>query len=97
VTNTVAEVFSDRIYEASSSTTGSVSATVWDRASVPTQPVSPNTRRDALLGLLLGAMLGVGLAFLLEYRDGSCRSPKEAEQITGVPTFGVIPRLDEAS
>jgi capsular polysaccharide biosynthesis protein len=94
VANTVAEVFSERIHKMNKidATTGAVSATVWERASEPA-PTGPNTKRDALVGLLAGAILGIGLAFLLEYRDGSWRSPEEAEQITGLPTFGVVPRF----
>jgi hypothetical protein len=33
------------------------------------------------------------MAFLLEYLDHSWRSPEEAEQITGVPTVGIIPEF----
>jgi hypothetical protein len=38
--------------------------------------------------------LGVGLAFLLEYLDDGWRSPEEVEQISGVPTYALIPRND---
>jgi capsular polysaccharide biosynthesis protein len=67
-----------------------ITATVWERAAVPDSPVSTNPLRNALLGLLLGGMLGLGLAFLLEYLDDSWRSPEEVEQVSGVPTFGAI-------
>lgn len=40
---------------------------------------------------MLGLMLGTGAAFLLEYLDDSWRSPEEAEQVSGVPTFGMVP------
>jgi capsular polysaccharide biosynthesis protein len=36
-------------------------------------------------------MIGVGLAFLLDYLDDDWRSPDEVEQVSRVPTFGVIP------
>jgi capsular polysaccharide biosynthesis protein len=42
----------------------------------------------------MGVVLGIGLALLLEHLDDSWRSPEEMEQISGVPTFGVIPNLD---
>jgi capsular exopolysaccharide synthesis family protein len=37
-------------------------------------------------------MLGIGLAFIMEYLDDSWRSPDEVERISGVPAFGVIPK-----
>ena len=94
VANTVADVFSERVYEANkiSSTTGAVSATVWERAGDPGL-VGPSTKRDALIGLLAGALIGLGLAFVLEYFDSSWSSPEDAERITGLPTFGVVPRF----
>jgi capsular polysaccharide biosynthesis protein len=50
--------------------------------------------RDGFLALVLGGMLGAGLAFLLEYLDDRWRSPEEAEQVSGVPTLGQIPRFE---
>lgn len=55
--------------------------------------MSPDPVRNGALALVLGLMLGVGLAFLLEYLDDSWRSPEEVEQVSGVPTFGVIPEF----
>jgi len=55
--------------------------------------VTPNHERTGLLALLLGLMLGAGLALLLEHWDDSWHSPEEAEQISGVPTFGIIPEF----
>jgi capsular polysaccharide biosynthesis protein len=67
-----------------------VSATVVEQAALPDNPVSPQPIRNGLLALMAGLVLGLMLAFLLEYRDDSWRSPEEAEQVSGVPTFGVI-------
>jgi capsular polysaccharide biosynthesis protein len=92
VVNAVGEVFSREVAEVSQST-NAITATLWDRAAVPEEPVSPIPLLNGLLALLLGLMLGVGLAFLLEYLDDSWRSPEEVEQLTGVPTYGVIPTM----
>lgn len=93
VVNAVGDTFSERISDLSPDA-NAVTATVWERAATPIEPVSPNPLRNALLALMAGTMLGVGLAFLLEYLDDSWRSPEEAEQVSGVPTFGVIPRFE---
>ena len=92
VANAIGEVFSQQVSEVSSSA-NAISATVWERAVTPDEPVSPDPVRNGLLALVLALMLGVGLALLLELVDDSWNSPEEAEQITGVPIFGVIPHF----
>jgi capsular polysaccharide biosynthesis protein len=92
VVDAVGDVFSTRFAEENES--GSViTATVWEPAGPAGAPISPQPLRNGLLALMIGAILGTGLAFLLEFIDDSWRSPTEAEQVSGVPTFGVIPRL----
>lgn len=93
IANAVGDVFSEQISQVSPSA-NAVTATVWERAAAPDTPVSPNPLRNGLLALALGLMLGVGLALLLEYLDDSWRSPEEAEQVSGVPNFGVIPQFE---
>jgi capsular polysaccharide biosynthesis protein len=71
-----------------------VTATVWEQAEMPTAPTSPNPSRDGLLALGIGLMLGLGIAFLLEHlsKADRWRAPDEVEQVSGVPTLGVIPK-----
>jgi receptor protein-tyrosine kinase len=90
VTNAVGDVFSKQVSEVSPSA-NAITATVWEQAALPDEPVSPNPVRNGLLALMLGLMLGVGLAFLLEYVDDSLDAPEETELVSGVPTFGIIP------
>ena len=93
IANAIGDEFSKRVAELSANAT-SVSVTVWERATFPEGPTSPNPVRSGLLGLMLGGTLGTGLAFLLEFRDNSWRSPEEVEQVSGVPTLAAIPRSD---
>lgn len=93
IANSVGNVFSEQVSEVSASA-NSITATVWEEAAVPEAPASPNPVRDGLLALILGGMLGVGLAFLLEQFDDRWRSPEEVEGVSGVPTFGVIPEFE---
>jgi succinoglycan biosynthesis transport protein ExoP len=60
-------------------------------ASPPSTPSSPNPKRDAILGLLLGILLGSGLIAVLERRDRRVKSPEEVEQVYGIPVIGMIP------
>jgi receptor protein-tyrosine kinase len=93
VANTIGDVFSEQISEVSPSASA-ITATIWERAAAPQDPVSPDPVRDGLLALVLGLMLGVGLAFLMEYFDNTWRAPEEAERVSGVPTFGFVPKFD---
>jgi len=93
VANAIGSAFSERVSKVTPSAIA-ITATVWEPAVVPDEPVSPNPLRNGLLALVLGLMLGVGLAFLLESLDDSWRSPEEVEQVSGVPTYGVIPNFE---
>ena len=90
IVNTVSQVSSERI-SATSAVASNIEATVIERAIAPVAPVSPDPLRNGVLATVLGLMLGIGLALLMEYLDHSWRSPEEVEQILGVPTFATIP------
>ena len=90
IANAIAEVGSQKISDVMLGANPIV-ARIWQPATLPESPVSPNPVRNGIIALLLGGILGVGLAFLLEYVDDSWNSPEEVEEVTGVPTFGVIP------
>ena len=96
VANTTGKVFSEQITEVSP-TASAITATVWEEAVTPNNPVSPNPMRNTFIALVLGLVLGTVLAFLLELLDDSWDSPEEAQQVTGVPTFGVIPEFEAST
>jgi capsular polysaccharide biosynthesis protein len=70
-----------------------VKAVVWERAALPQSPVSPDPVRTGVIALVVGLMLGTGLAFLVDRLDRRWRSPDEVEQVSGVLTLGVIPEF----
>ncbi len=68
---------------------------VIEPAVLPTSPVSPRPMRNLILGLLLGTMVGIGLAALQESLDDSLRTPEDVEKEVGLPLLGIIPHIPE--
>ena len=55
-------------------------------AELPTSPVEPTPVRSAVLAGIVGLLLGLGAAFLLDYLDDSIRTPDELARIGGGPS-----------
>jgi non-specific protein-tyrosine kinase len=62
-------------------------------AVVPKDPVKPRTKLNTLLAAVVGAMLAVGVAFLIEYLDDTVKTSDDVQQTLGVPALGAIGRL----
>ena len=60
-------------------------------AELPENPASPNKKLNIAIAFLLGLMISVGLAFLLEFLDNTFKSKEQLEQILGIPVIGAIP------
>jgi capsular polysaccharide biosynthesis protein len=92
VANDAARVFAREAPEASGMAS-EAQAKVSAYAVTPAALEGPDPLRVGLLALVVGLMLGIALAFLLERLEASWSSPEEVEQFSGVPTFGTIPTL----
>lgn len=53
---------------------------IFDRASVPTEPSSPNLILNVLVAIVLGGCLGVVVAFVREYSDQRAYSPEDLQR-----------------
>ena len=58
---------------------------------LPENPVSPNKKMNIAIAFLLGLMISVGFAFLLEFMDNTFKTKEQLEQILGIPVIGAIP------
>ena len=47
-------------------------------------------------GVLIGLLLGIGLAFLFEYFDKTIKNPEDVEYHLGLPVLGTIPKIDKS-
>lgn len=92
IANKIAEVFKTQIVKIMSVDNVSIlsKATV---ASHPS-PVKPKPVLNIAIALVVGLMVGVGLAFLLEYLDNTVKTEQDIEQLIGVPVLGVIAKME---
>jgi polysaccharide biosynthesis transport protein len=68
-----------------------------DTARVPTSPSEPNLPRNIAFALALGLTTGVSLAFVMEGMDNTVRTPEQAQEISALPSLGMIPLGSRAS
>lgn len=73
-----------------------LSARVVDPAVAPLTPSEPRPARTAMIGGLLGLVLGVLLALLRHLLSEQIRSPDELERLTQAPVLGVLPAVAKA-
>ena len=70
-------------------------ALITERASVPSSPIKPKPILNAMVAVVVGLLVGVGLAFLLEYLNESVETKEELERVLKtVPVLGTIPMVD---
>ncbi|MGI8426000.1 MAG: GumC family protein [Actinomycetota bacterium] len=53
----------------------------------------PNVPLNLLLGILLGLLGGIGLAFLFEHLDDTVKLPEDLERLAQLPVLGILPKL----
>ncbi|MGM7721729.1 YveK family protein [Metabacillus sp. Hm71] len=53
-------------------------------------PIKPKPALNMGIALIVGLMVGVGLAFLLEYLDNTIKTEKDIETQLGLPVLGAI-------
>lgn len=58
-------------------------------------PVAPNPKLNIAIAIVLGGMLGVGLAFLLEYLDNAIRTEQDIEKHLDLPILGVVSHIED--
>lgn len=93
IANSVATQFAKVVGELERPAAGQrspVSVTVVRPATLPTSPMSPRPVVNLALGILLGVVLGVGVAVLRETLDTSIKSSEDLQKLTGSLALGVI-------
>lgn len=93
--NVLAQLENIRLYEANALDT----VTVVEPATIPDRPVRPRVLMNTLLAAIVGGMIGLGAAFLIEYMDDTVKTPDDITRIARLSTLGIIARTknDEIS
>lgn len=65
---------------------------ITDRAEPGKTPVKPNKTLNIILGFVFGLLMGIGLAFFIEYLDTSVKTIDDVERAFQAPVLGVIPQ-----
>jgi polysaccharide chain length determinant protein (PEP-CTERM system associated) len=67
---------------------------VLDPAFLPEQPYSPNRRLIAVVGLVLGLLAGLTLAYTSEFLDSSVKGVRDLEVLAPLPLLGLLSAVD---
>ncbi|WP_394186706.1 YveK family protein [Metabacillus halosaccharovorans] len=59
-----------------------------------TSPIKPQPVLNMAIALVVGAMVGVGIAFLLEYLDNTIKTEQDIENQLGLPVLGAITTIN---
>ncbi|MCP4659698.1 MAG: polysaccharide biosynthesis tyrosine autokinase [bacterium] len=67
---------------------------VVDKAVTPHAATSPQKLRSTIRALMVGFVLGIAVAFLVEMLDNTLKSADDVTQYLGLPSLGLIPVLE---
>lgn len=69
--------------------------TTLENAEEPTHPSSPNIKRNAVLGGLVGGFLATVLVLVRELLDDRVKRPEDIEETLGLPLLGIVPEMSK--
>ena len=90
VANTIGKVFTKKVKKMMQVD----NVTIVSNAKVNTNPVSPNKKLFALTGIVLGAFVGVAVAFIKEFTDKTIKDSSFLTDELGLTNIGSVYHLD---
>lgn len=65
---------------------------IWERAEKANNPSKPPVRTYLIMAAAVGLIIGVGLAFFIEYLDTSVKTLEDVERFLQIPVLAVVPK-----
>ncbi|PGR00094.1 YveK family protein [Priestia megaterium] len=93
IANKTAEVFQSQISKIMKIDNVSVLSKAEVKGDV--SPVKPQPLLNIVIAIVVGLMVGVGIAFLLEYLDNTVKTEQDIETILELPVIGAITNIKE--
>jgi len=95
-TKKLCDILDDRIKELNvTEDVGALNISILEVARPADKPSKPQKARYMAISLVLGLMLGGGLALLRDWMDQRLRSSEEISAVLGVPMLGVVPSMSK--
>jgi len=85
----------NRLLELQAQAAGEVQVRLAIPATAPREISMPKWEIMVPLGVVIGAVVGLGLAFLLEFIDTSIKGPSDIARRVDLPLLGMVPHCDD--
>jgi capsular exopolysaccharide synthesis family protein len=66
-----------------------------EEATLPVAPISPNRARNTIIGVFVGLVFGLGLAFLMEHLDDTIKTVADVKEFRTIALVGAVPRFGQ--
>ncbi|MGG3915950.1 YveK family protein [Rossellomorea vietnamensis] len=93
IANKTAEVFQNEIVKIMN--VDNVSILAKAEVGENQSPIKPKPLLNVAIAMVVGLMIGVGLAFLLEFLDNTIKTEQEVEKLLELPVLGSITRISD--
>jgi capsular polysaccharide biosynthesis protein len=93
IANKTAEVFQNEIVKIMN--VDNVSILAKAEVGEEQSPIKPKPLLNVAIAMVVGLMIGVGLAFLLEFLDNTIKTEQEVEKLLELPVLGSITRISD--
>jgi capsular exopolysaccharide synthesis family protein len=95
-TKKLCDILDDRIKELNvTEDAGALNISILEVARPADKPSAPQKARYLAIALVMGLMLGGGLALLRDWMDQRLRSAEEIAAVLGLPVLGIVPSMSK--